>query len=186
LCPNYGKKLRVVKITSWPTIYKLKTWKNTCNCRYFQIYEHFTPKILFGIGSHVHLEKIPHGPHIFWPYFGAVTTPNWQKTGNDEVSSSLCTDGKWAKTKKRVCTATKTIWTMISVTSIWQGPIPTRWYLNKAPVPFNACKRAHLGSPMGVLPPPFQSNNDKLRVAGRGRGNTRARRTNTHYRYSHP
>ena len=51
-----------VEITSWS---KVKTCKNTCNCRYFQIYEHFTPKILFGFGSHVHLKTIPHGPHIF-------------------------------------------------------------------------------------------------------------------------
>ena len=127
---NFKSKLRVgIKNYVWSIICKVKTCKNTCNCRYFQIYKHFTPKILFGFGSHVHLKTIPHGPHIFWPYFGAVTTPNWQKNGIDEVSSSLCTDGKWAKTKKRVCTATKTIWTMISVTSIWQGPMPTRWCL---------------------------------------------------------
>ena len=126
LDPFYQIKLRVGEITSWS---KVKTVKNTCNCRYFQIYEHFTPKILFGFGSHVHLKTTPHGPHIFWPYFGAVTTPNWQKTGNDEVSSSLCTNGKWAKTKKRVRTAKKTIWTMISVTSGWTWPMPTRWCL---------------------------------------------------------
>ena len=57
---RYELKLRVGR--SWS---KVKTVKNTCNCRYFQIYEHFTPKILFGFGSHVHLKKIPHGPHIF-------------------------------------------------------------------------------------------------------------------------
>ena len=104
----------------------------------------------------MHLKTFPHNQHVSRPRLGAVTTPNWQKTGNDEVvtkNRQWCND---PKTIKRVSTAKKTIWTMISVTSGRVRPIPTQWYLKYSSSTLKCVQACPFTKPnVWFLPPPF-------------------------------
>ena len=74
----------------------------------FPILRTFHPSILFGIGTHVHLTTFPHIPHVFSPYLGNATTPNWQKKQLVFYVTATTPNSKMSKKQKKVRTAEKT------------------------------------------------------------------------------
>ena len=78
-------------------------------------------------------------------------------------------NGKWPKTTKRVSTAKKTIWTMISVTSGRVRPIPTQWYLKYNSSTLKCVQACPFTKPnVWFLPPPFTLTMTNYELQGTG------------------
>ena len=96
-------------------------------------------------------------------------------------------NGKWPKTTKRVSTAKKNNLnndfcdqrTSTTNTDSMVLKIQLQYLKMRASVPIYEAQCV-------IFTAAIRTNNDNLRVAGQGLGNTRAVRTNNAYEYSHP